>query len=241
MNKVVYLHRKLTDNSVFYVGMGNKNRPHSLNRTEFWHKTVEKYGLFVDVVKTGMSNEDALELEMELISYYGRRDLGTGNLVNLTVGGEGVKKGEYPYLLNIETGEFDEKDNFGLSNTAQVTSEYRKVSHDFKVDWDSYKSNAKSKDLDIEVIEKRYYNIADDTYNQDEADYQNYVLGKMISTLSKQHQQVANMRINGASFKCIGDQLGLTSERVKQIFESITLKFKRKDTYKFNKTLTFDA
>ena len=89
--KVVYLHRKETDNSIFYVGMGNPDRASATHsRNKWWNHTYEKYGLIVDVVADNLSIEDAYELEVFLISELGRKDKGLGNLVNLDDGGEGA-------------------------------------------------------------------------------------------------------------------------------------------------------
>jgi len=51
---------------------------------------VEKYGYEVQILKTDLTWEDACELEMILISYYGRKDLNKGKLVNKTDGGDGT-------------------------------------------------------------------------------------------------------------------------------------------------------
>lgn len=89
-NKVVYLHRKATNGEVFYVGIGNPNRPKCRNRSDIWHSVVNKHGYNIEVIKTGLSKEDACSIEVDLIYLIGRRDLGKGTLVNLTDGGEGV-------------------------------------------------------------------------------------------------------------------------------------------------------
>jgi len=91
-NKVVYIHRKKTDREVFYVGMGNPDRPYQKSptaRSIFWHRVVDKYGYDVEILYTGLSKYEAYAIEMEMIRQYGRRDLGTGTLVNLTNGGDG--------------------------------------------------------------------------------------------------------------------------------------------------------
>lgn len=88
---VVYRHLKPCG-EVFYVGIGNEQRPYvKVNRNQFWHNVVNKYVYEVEVVATGLSWEDACELEELMILAYGRRDLGTGTLVNMTSGGDGVK------------------------------------------------------------------------------------------------------------------------------------------------------
>lgn len=84
----VYLHRKLTDGSVFYVGKGYLSRawrdgPGS-GRSVRWNRTVSKHGYSVDIYISGVQEWYAFEVEKELIAYYGR-----DRLCNLTDGGEG--------------------------------------------------------------------------------------------------------------------------------------------------------
>ena len=90
-NKVIYIHRKPCG-QVFYVGIGKPSRAYDKNgRSLFWRKTINKYPNYeVIVLKRNLTIEDACELEILLIDYYGRKDLGLGSLVNLTNGGEGV-------------------------------------------------------------------------------------------------------------------------------------------------------
>lgn len=87
--KCLYVHRKKTDNSVFYVGIGNKNRPNCKNRNNLWQKIANKYGYKVEILAVGLTLEKAILLEKDLISYYGRKNNNTGVLANLTDGGEG--------------------------------------------------------------------------------------------------------------------------------------------------------
>lgn len=87
---LVYTHIKPCG-EVFYVGIGSsKNRAYSPNgRNRFWKKIKEKYGYEVKIIKDNISWEEAQELEIFIIDFYGRRDLGLGTLCNLTDGGEG--------------------------------------------------------------------------------------------------------------------------------------------------------
>jgi hypothetical protein len=86
-NKVVYLHRKKTDNSVFYVGMGNLKRAYSKQRNRWWNIIVQKHDYIVEIYKDSLTREEAFELEIELINKYGRIDIKTGQLINQTNGG----------------------------------------------------------------------------------------------------------------------------------------------------------
>ena len=90
MAKVLYAHRKKTDGSIFYVGIGTEKRPYiNKSRNDYWHNTVNRYGYYVDILSKELSIEDALELEEFVICELGRKDLGNGNLVNLNNGGKG--------------------------------------------------------------------------------------------------------------------------------------------------------
>ena len=93
MKAYVYTHTRLDTNEVFYVGIGTqdnyKRASRSHNRTNYWNNIVKKCGWKVDIVFDNLSWEDACKKEIELIKKYGRIDLGTGTLVNLTDGGDG--------------------------------------------------------------------------------------------------------------------------------------------------------
>ena len=108
-NKVVYIHRKKSDDAIFYVGMGNPDRPKSKERSVVWKRTVNKHDYYIEVLFEGLSSEEAFDIEIYLISRFGRRDKGLGSLVNLTDGGEGANGGDNNRgrpVYNIETGEF---------------------------------------------------------------------------------------------------------------------------------------
>ena len=83
----VYLHRKETDNEVFYVGKGShKNRAYRNDgRNEHWHRVVNKYGKTVEIFKDNIEENLAFYLEKFLILVYGKE-----NLTNKTDGGEGA-------------------------------------------------------------------------------------------------------------------------------------------------------
>jgi len=76
---------------VFYIGIGiSKKRAYSkYGRNKHWLNTVNKYGYEVQILTNNIEYDLAKELEINLISYYGRKDLNLGKLVNMTDGGEG--------------------------------------------------------------------------------------------------------------------------------------------------------
>lgn len=88
---IVYQHRRKDNNSIFYIGIGKdiKRAYSHRNRNKHWINIVSKYGYDVDILFNNIPYDDACNVEFGLVNSYGRIDLGTGNLVNLTDGGRG--------------------------------------------------------------------------------------------------------------------------------------------------------
>lgn len=91
----VYTYTRLDKNEIFYVGIGSdanyKRAKNKSLRTDYFKKIINKYDYKLDIVFDNLTLEEACQKEIELISLYGRRDLGTGTLINFTDGGEGRK------------------------------------------------------------------------------------------------------------------------------------------------------
>jgi len=86
----IYAHINPLKNEIFYIGKGKKDRAYrNTYRNRFWNFTVKKYGYIVDILEEGLTEQEAFEREIFYITKIGRRDLGTGPLVNLTDGGDG--------------------------------------------------------------------------------------------------------------------------------------------------------
>lgn len=88
---IVYRHWRLDKNEVFYVGIGKKeSRAFDFtHRSKVWKGIKSRTNVDVEIVASDLSWENACELEQLMIQEYGRFDLGTGRLVNMTDGGEG--------------------------------------------------------------------------------------------------------------------------------------------------------
>ena len=88
---VLYIHKRIADDSVFYVGIGkSKKRAYSKKtRNPHWHSIASK-GYKVEILFENLSWDEAKLMESKLIQQYGRRDLGLGMLVNMTDGGDGL-------------------------------------------------------------------------------------------------------------------------------------------------------
>lgn len=90
---LVYRHRRLDTNNIFYVGISkDKRRPYADGRyrNKIWNRIVSKTNYNVEIIADNISYEDAIELEIFLISIYGKLSNNTGTLSNLTDGGEGT-------------------------------------------------------------------------------------------------------------------------------------------------------
>jgi hypothetical protein len=91
---IVYRHWRKDKNEVFYVGIGkNDSRAYSFfpsRRNKIWNDIKKKTEISVEIIARDLTWEDACELETLMIQEYGRIDLGTGRLVNMTDGGDGA-------------------------------------------------------------------------------------------------------------------------------------------------------
>ena len=125
----VYVHYKKSCGTPFYVGKGKGFRCTSKHgRNPFWKRIVAKHGLIVKVVQSGIQEWYALELEKELIALHGRRQDGTGVLVNMTEGGEGVSG----HIMSVES---KSKISKASKKTAQSESFRKAKSETLKKSW----------------------------------------------------------------------------------------------------------
>ena len=130
---LVYRHRRLDTNKIFYVGISKDDkRPYSDGRyrNKIWNKIVKKTDYIVEIIANNISYEDALELEIFLISLYGKISENNGVLSNLTDGGEGTLgfaswcKGTKG-LVKANKGSFQKGHKLGLGR--KVSEETKKI------------------------------------------------------------------------------------------------------------------
>lgn len=90
----VYRHIRLDKKEPFYIGIGTDkyfNRAKSkLKRNNLWNKIVSKTDYEIEIIFEHEDYKIIKEKEKEFIALYGRKDLSTGSLSNLTDGGEGA-------------------------------------------------------------------------------------------------------------------------------------------------------
>lgn len=125
-----YIYRHLKPcGEVFYIGVSKLGRrglsaksrrakySRAFNKTKrntFWKNKVKKHPDYeVQILKTGLKKEEAIELEVILIDWYKRADCCGGTLVNLTDGGDG--------LINLIRTE-EHKENMSKSLKGRIFS-----------------------------------------------------------------------------------------------------------------------
>lgn len=97
----VYIHIRKTDNQPFYIGIGKDKYLHRAfdahpnRRNTHWINTVLKHDYRVKILYNDIDYEEAIFLEKELISFFGRMDMKTGILCNRTDGGYGTVNMKY--------------------------------------------------------------------------------------------------------------------------------------------------
>jgi hypothetical protein len=118
----LYRHIRLDKNEPFYIGISIDNdnykyiRAYSKNRNNWWKNIVAKTEYEVEIILDDLTWEEAKLKETEFIVLYGRKDLGTGTLVNMTYGGEGKLK----YLTEEER----------LEAKKEYSRKYKKLNQD---------------------------------------------------------------------------------------------------------------
>lgn len=88
---IVYKHIRKDTKQPFYIGIGKQEKRAYLKyrRNQYWYNIVNKYGYEIEIIHNDITWEEACELEKKYIKKYGRVDINTGILANMTDGGEG--------------------------------------------------------------------------------------------------------------------------------------------------------
>ena len=166
-NWYVYRHIRLDKNEPFYIGIGktaNFHRAYDFcHRRSFWKNIKAKTKIEVDILFTDLTLEEAKNKEIEFITLYGRKNLGTGSLVNLTNGGDQT----YEVFLTQEQRTKISERNKGYKHTPEAKEKIALAAKSISQETRDKMSNSrKGKPRSPETIEKMRIagtNISDET------------------------------------------------------------------------------
>jgi hypothetical protein len=124
------------DGTPYYIGKGKKGRAYSKNHAINLPKNDSR----ILILKENLSESAAHELEIYLISKYGRKDINTGILRNKTDGGEGVSG----YVVSEETKYKISKARKGIAGKPKTKEQKQKLSKSMtgKTPWNKGKIGA---------------------------------------------------------------------------------------------------
>ena len=171
-NWYVYKHIRLDKNEPFYIGIGNKknyarayqNNP--VRRNEIWNNIFNKTKILIEIVYSNLDKGEASKREQELIKLYGRKNLNTGTLCNLTDGGDVIwncKRSEET-KEKLRLGKLGEKNpQFGkkqstemvLKRSVSLTGQKRSDEVKMKMSINTIKSGQAKKTLLIDYVTKK--------------------------------------------------------------------------------------
>jgi len=179
-NAYVYRHRRKDNNQIFYVGIGNTlNYSRSRikrGRNNLWKRISNKTDYYIEIIADNLTWKDACELEIFLISLYGRIDNKTGILCNMTIGGDGaigtiiseerklkVSERHKGKIISEETKRKISLANKGRKMSAERIEQIRESKKGFKHSAESKKriskNNVRSKKVICSITGKIYNSI----------------------------------------------------------------------------------
>lgn len=151
MRYYVYSHTRLDKNEIFYIGIGDnisgkyERAYDKRSRNRYWNFITKNSVYNVHIEFLSDSLEEVKTKEIELIKYYGRKDLGLGTLCNLTNGGDGTF-GLKPTEEQREKMRIARKNNVkrGVISFGKKIYQYCCKTGVFIRSWDTIKSAADS-------------------------------------------------------------------------------------------------
>ena len=154
----LYRHIRLDKNEIFYIGIGTFSaqdkkyntytRAYSkANRSKLWNIIFNKTKYEIEIVLESDNLLFIKDKEIEFIKIYGRIDLKTGTLVNLTDGGDGINGA-------IRTKEWNKKISLKNKNNPKLKIKKGPMNILSKIKLsESHKKRIKEKGVNIKCIE----------------------------------------------------------------------------------------
>lgn len=121
----VYEHVRPDNKSVYYVGKGHGNRAYEKRRNKEHDEIERKYGLEVNIVKSGMTEDEAYKYEKEHIEYL----LSIGYGIQI----KGLEGTNPDMMLTNKT--FGSKGSIGISNPMYGVSPRERMSEEKYEEW----------------------------------------------------------------------------------------------------------
>lgn len=132
----LYRHIRLDKNEPFYIGVGTKQYEHTSShkqaygraysksqKSNIWFKIVNKTEYEVEIMLESDDYNFIKQKEIEFVKLYGRIDLNTGTLANLTDGGEGmlnIRFSDQTIEKMSKSAKIRYKEGRGLSKEKQI-------------------------------------------------------------------------------------------------------------------------
>jgi len=161
----VYRHIRLDKNMPFYIGISTNNkRPYSRHsRNNYWKNIIAITNYEVDILFEDVDLSFALEKEKEFIILYGRKDIGTGYLANMSPGGKSGQKGGCKFLTEEHKKKISKKNKgknsymFGVKKTKEIREKISLSKSKRVIDTKTMKIYKSSKEAVLDTKYSKYH------------------------------------------------------------------------------------